>query len=123
MIRGITGIALEIVTFVWRGITLVPPVFLFAAYPLIDGVMGGPFAKGDQRRMAAHCGGIASILFGFPPIHRASHRGGGGCVLGGRLYTFILGVLLVSLGFKLRSWGHDLTCRRCAFRFRHIEAN
>jgi len=37
VIRGILGIAIGLITFVWPGITLTALVFLFAGYALVDG--------------------------------------------------------------------------------------
>jgi uncharacterized membrane protein HdeD (DUF308 family) len=169
VIRGIAGIALGILTFVWPGITLVALVLLFGAYSLIDGVMS---LIGAVRAAEAHerwgvlvleglvgiataaitvlwpgitaialvyviaawalitgaleigaairlrkvisgewlliVGGIASILFGFLLI-MAPVIGAVVVALWVGAYTFIFGVLLVALGFKLRSWGHDFT--------------
>ena len=39
VIRGILGILVGILTFVWPGITLLALVFLFAGYALVDGVV------------------------------------------------------------------------------------
>jgi uncharacterized membrane protein HdeD (DUF308 family) len=39
VIRGILGIVVGLMTFLWPGITLVALVFLFAGYALVDGVM------------------------------------------------------------------------------------
>jgi uncharacterized membrane protein HdeD (DUF308 family) len=168
VIRGIAGIALGILTFVWPGITLVALVLLFGAYSLIDGVMS---LIGAVRAAEAHerwgvlvleglvgiaaaaitvlwpaitaialvyviaawavitgaleigagirlrkvisgewlliVGGIASVLFGFLLI-MAPVIGAVVIALWVGAYAFIFGVLLVALGFKLRSWGHDL---------------
>ena len=169
VIRGIAGIVLGILTFVWPGITLVALVFLFGAYALIDGVMS---LVGAVRAAEAHerwgvlvlegivgiaaaavtvlwpaittialvfviaawavitgaleigaaihlqkaisgewlliVAGIASVLFGIllvivPAI------GAVVIALWVGAYAFIFGILMVALGFKLRSWGHDLT--------------
>ena len=39
VIRGILGIVIGLITFMWPGITLMAMVFLFAAYALVDGVV------------------------------------------------------------------------------------
>ena len=39
VIRGILGILVGLITFVWPGITLMALVFLFAGYALVEGVV------------------------------------------------------------------------------------
>src|SRR5438477_12277677 len=39
VIRGILGIVIGLITFVWPGITLTALVFLFAGYALVDGAV------------------------------------------------------------------------------------
>ncbi len=39
MIRGILGIVVGLMTFLWPGITLLALVFLFAGYALVDGIV------------------------------------------------------------------------------------
>jgi uncharacterized membrane protein HdeD (DUF308 family) len=51
VIRGLLGITVGIVTFIWPGITLAALVFLFAGYALIDGIMS---LTGAIRAVQAH---------------------------------------------------------------------
>jgi uncharacterized membrane protein HdeD (DUF308 family) len=51
VLRGLLGIALGVVTFLWPGITFVALVFLFAGYALMDGVLS---VIGAVRAMEAH---------------------------------------------------------------------
>src|ERR1700734_3464503 len=39
VIRGLLGVGLGVITFIWPGITLASLVILFGAYALVDGVM------------------------------------------------------------------------------------
>jgi uncharacterized membrane protein HdeD (DUF308 family) len=51
VIRGVLGILVGILTFIWPGITLAALVFLFAGYSLVDGAMS---IAGAVRSAAAH---------------------------------------------------------------------
>lgn len=56
VIRGILGIAIGLVTFLWPGITLIALVFLFAGYALVDGALsltGAVHAAQSHERWAA----------------------------------------------------------------------
>ena len=56
VIRGILGIVIGLITFVWPGITLMALVFLFAGYALVDGVVslaGAAHAAQAHERWAA----------------------------------------------------------------------
>jgi|SRR5581483_9391540 len=56
VIRGILGIAVGLMTFLWPGITLMALVFLFAGYALVDGVVslaGAAHAAQAHERWAA----------------------------------------------------------------------
>jgi uncharacterized membrane protein HdeD (DUF308 family) len=65
VIRGLLGISVGILTFIWPGITLAALVFLFAGYAFVDGVVS---IAGAIRAVQAHerwgallLGGIAGI--------------------------------------------------------------
>lgn len=56
MIRGILGIVIGLITFLWPGITLIVLVFLFAGYALVDGIVsltGAVHAVQAHERWAA----------------------------------------------------------------------
>src|SRR5579871_1133610 len=56
VIRGILGIAIGLITFVWPGITLIALVFLFAGYAFVDGIVslaGAVHAAQAHERWAA----------------------------------------------------------------------
>jgi uncharacterized membrane protein HdeD (DUF308 family) len=77
VLRGVLGILVGILTFVWPGITLTALVFLFGAYALVDGVVSiaGVIraAESHERWGALLIEGIAGILAAavtvlWPPI-------------------------------------------------------
>jgi uncharacterized membrane protein HdeD (DUF308 family) len=168
VIRGILGILVGVLTFVWPGITLAALVFLFAGYALVDGALN---IAGAVRAVAAHerwgslllagifgiaagvltvvwpaitalalvyiiagwaivtgtleivaavrlrryisgewllaLSGIASVLFG---VLVAAVPAAGALVIAiwFGAYAFVYGVMLVALGFRLRSWARGL---------------
>lgn len=56
MIRGVLGIVVGLMTFLWPGITLIALVLLFAAYALVDGMVnlaGAAHAVQAHERWAA----------------------------------------------------------------------
>ena len=77
VLRGVLGILVGILTFVWPGITLTALVFLFGAYALVDGVVSiaGAIraAESHERWGALLIEGIVGILAAaftvlWPPI-------------------------------------------------------
>jgi uncharacterized membrane protein HdeD (DUF308 family) len=61
VVRGLIGIALGIITFLWPAITLSTLVLLFAAYAILDGIVA--FAGATQARRAREQSG-ALVLEG-----------------------------------------------------------
>jgi uncharacterized membrane protein HdeD (DUF308 family) len=69
VLRGVLGIILGVITFVWPGITLTALVFLFAGYALLDGALSlaGALraAEAHERWGALLFEGIVGILAAF----------------------------------------------------------
>jgi uncharacterized membrane protein HdeD (DUF308 family) len=69
VLRGLLGIGLGVITFVWPGITLASLVILFGIYAFIDGVLAGIAAvralERHERWGALLIEGIAGILTGI----------------------------------------------------------
>lgn len=164
VIRGMLGILVGVITFVWPGITFSALVFLFAAYALVDGVMsisGAVHAAHAHERWAVLLiegilgivaasvtvlwpaitaltlifviaawaiatgiaeivaavrlrkyisgewllvlSGVASIVFGVL-VALAPVAGALAIALWFGAYTFVFGILLMVLGFRLRTW-------------------
>src|SRR5918911_1894682 len=66
-LRGLAAILFGILAFAWPGMTLAVLVLLFAAYALVDGVLGlvAAFRGGAQHRVAMAIEGVVSILAGI----------------------------------------------------------
>jgi uncharacterized membrane protein HdeD (DUF308 family) len=111
VLEGLVGIAAAAITVLWPGITAIALVYVIAAWALITGALEIGAAIRLRKVISGEwlliVGGIASILFGFLLI-MAPVIGAVVVALWVGAYTFIFGVLLVALGFKLRSWEHDL---------------
>lgn len=168
MIRGILGIVIGLITFLWPGITLVALVFLFAGYALVDGVVslaGAAHAAQSHERWAAFLiegllgiaaavitvlwpaitalslvfviaawailtgvaevvaavrvrryisgewllalAGIASVIFGVL-VAVVPLAGALVIAIWFGAYAFVFGVMLLVLGFRLRTWERAL---------------
>jgi uncharacterized membrane protein HdeD (DUF308 family) len=167
-IRGIVGIAVGIVSFLWPGVTLAALVIFFGAYALIDGIVNltgavraaeaherwgvlllegmvgilaavasvlwpaitalafvyiigawailtGVFEIGAAIRIRKYVtgewllaiAGVLSILFGVL-ILAVPLAGALVITLWFGAYAFLFGVVLLSLGLRLRRWRHGL---------------
>jgi uncharacterized membrane protein HdeD (DUF308 family) len=106
--QGIAGIAAGIMTFLWPGITAIALLYLIAAWALVTGAFEIAAAirlrKVIDDEWLLVLSGILSIGLGillmlFPgPGALALVLWIGAC-------AFVSGILLVFLGFRLRSWG------------------
>lgn len=168
VIRGIFGILVGVITFVWPGLSLAALVFLFASYALVDGVVslsGAVYAAQSHERWGAlliegilgilaalitvfwpaitaltlvfviagwaiatgiaeiaaavrlrkyissewllALGGVASIIFGVL-VALVPIAGALVIALWFGAYAFVFGIVLMVLGFRLRSWDRAL---------------
>jgi uncharacterized membrane protein HdeD (DUF308 family) len=108
VLEGIAGVIAGILTLIWPGITAIALLYLIAAWALVTGVLEIATAV-RLRKVLAHewllgLSGILSIAFG---ILLALMPGPGALVLVIWIgaYAFVFGVLLVTLGFRLRGVG------------------
>jgi uncharacterized membrane protein HdeD (DUF308 family) len=107
LLEGIVGIGAGVVTFAWPHITAIALLYVIAAWALITGALEIAAAI-RLRKVIDHewllvLSGVLSIAFGvllamFPGV------GALAVVLWIGAYALIFGVLLVGLGFRLRSW-------------------
>jgi len=105
--EGIAGIAAAVVTAIIPGLTAIALVYLIAAWALVTGALE-IVAAIRLRQYVAHewllaLSGVASLLFGFLAI-LLPLAGAVAIALGIGIYALVFGVLLIGLGFRLRSW-------------------
>jgi uncharacterized membrane protein HdeD (DUF308 family) len=109
LVVGILGIAAGIVTFLWPGITALALLAFIAAWSLLMGIFQIVAAirlrKSIEREWLLGLSGLLSVVFG---VLMLINPGAGALavvwVIGA--YAIIFGVLLIALGFKLRSTTH-----------------
>ncbi|MCU1234698.1 MAG: hypothetical protein JWP63_2665 [Candidatus Solibacter sp.] len=114
VLEGIVGIAAAVITVLWPGITTLALVYVIAAWALFTGVLKVVAAVRLRRYISGEwlliLSGIASIVLGFlmalVPIAGALV-----IALWVGAYWFVLGVLFVALGFRMRSWARGTTAR------------
>jgi uncharacterized membrane protein HdeD (DUF308 family) len=109
--EGIVGIGAGLVTMAWPAITAVWLIYIIAAWAIVTGVFEIAAAiklrKHVQGEWLLALTGIASLIFGVL-IMAAPLAGALVIAIWVGAYAMIFGVLLIALGFRLRSWaqGH-----------------
>jgi len=107
LLEGIVGILAAVVTVLWPGITALALVFVIAAWAIVTGVAEVAAAV-RLRRIIQHewllaLAGVASVVFGVL-IGAMPVVGALVIALWVGAYLLVFGVLLLALGFRLRSW-------------------
>ncbi len=107
LLEGIFGIAAAIITVLWPAITALSLVYIIGAWAMVTGVLEIVAAVRLRRHISGEwlllLGGIASVLFGVLVI-AAPLAGALVIALWFGAYALVFGVILVALGFRLRSW-------------------
>ena len=105
---GVTGIGAGVVTVLWPAITAFALVCLIAAWAIVTGVFEIAAAVRLRRYIEGEwllaLAGIASLVFGVL-IMIAPLAGALVIAVWVGAYALVSGVMLVTLGIKLRSWG------------------
>jgi uncharacterized membrane protein HdeD (DUF308 family) len=105
--EGIAGIGASAVTVVLPGITALVLVYVIAAWAVVTGSLEIMAAMRLRKYISGEwlliLSGVASILFGILAIV-IPLVGALAIALGFGIYAIVFGALLVSLGFRLRSW-------------------
>lgn len=105
VLEGVIGLLAAAVTMIWPSVTLAALIFIIAAWAVITGVVEIAAAVRLRRHVAGEwllgLAGVGSILFGVllfaAPV-------AGAIVLAWWIgaYTFIFGLLMLALAFRLR---------------------
>ena len=109
VLEGVVGIAAAVVTVLWPAITLLALVWIIAAWAVVTGVFEIVAAvrlrRYIQREWLLVLSGIVSVLFG---VIVAALPLAGALVIALWIgaYMLIFGILLLTLGLRLRHWGN-----------------
>jgi uncharacterized membrane protein HdeD (DUF308 family) len=111
LIEGIVGILAAAVTVIWPPITALALVYVIAAWAIVTGVAEIVAAVRLRKHISGEwllaLSGILSVVFGILLV-LAPLAGALVLALWFGAYAFIFGVLLLVLGFRLRSHGKTL---------------
>jgi uncharacterized membrane protein HdeD (DUF308 family) len=107
VLEGLVGIAAAAVTILWPAITALALVYLIAAWAVVTGVFELAAAIRLRKIITGEwmlaLTGIASVIFGILALI-IPLAGALAIAFMFGVYEVIFGVLLISLGFRLRSW-------------------
>jgi uncharacterized membrane protein HdeD (DUF308 family) len=108
VLEGMAGIVASAVAILWPGITAFALVIVIAAWALLTGAFEIAAAIRLRKVIAGEwllaLSGVASIIFGFLMIAFPLAGALAIAYMVG-IYALVFGVLLMALGFRLRSWG------------------
>lgn len=109
LIEGLAGIFAAFVTVLWPVITALALVYIIAAWAIVTGV--SEIAAAVRLRHYIHgewllaLAGVASIVFGVL-VAAMPLAGALVIALWVGAYMLVFGIVLIALGFRLRSWSH-----------------
>jgi uncharacterized membrane protein HdeD (DUF308 family) len=107
VLEGLVGVAAGVVTFLFPAIAGLALVYLVAAWSILTGILEVAAAIRLRREISNEwllaLSGVASVIFG---VLVALMPGAGSLVLIWMLgaYALVFGILLIVLGFRLRTW-------------------
>ena len=114
LVEGLVGIAVGIMTFAWPGLTALVLLYLIASWAFVTGIFEIVAAIRLREEIRGEwllaLSGILSVLFGVALV---IWPGAGALaliwVIGA--YAIAFGVLMIALGFRLRSWSRRESIR------------
>ena len=110
VVSGVLSVALGLLTFFLPGVTAIALLYLIAAWAILVGITEIMTAVRLRKVVTGEwlliVAGVVSLLFGVLLIV-VPGAGAIAVALWIGTYAIMLGVLLVALGFRLRSWGRD----------------
>jgi uncharacterized membrane protein HdeD (DUF308 family) len=117
IVSGVLSIALGVLTFLLPGLTGIVLLYLIAAWAIVTGIAEIMTAVKLRQVITGEwlliVAGVVSVLFG---VFLAAFPGPGALAvtLWIGTYAIVIGILLVALAFRLRSWGHGHAARGTA---------
>jgi uncharacterized membrane protein HdeD (DUF308 family) len=110
LVEGLLGVTVGIVTFAWPGITALALLYLIAAWAIATGIFEIVAAVQLRKEIAGEwllaLTGILSVLLGVALLIRPGAGAVGLAWMIG-FYAIVSGVLLITLGLRLRSWARQ----------------
>ena len=108
LVGGLLGIAAGIATYTWPGLTAMVLLAVIAAWAIMMGIFEVAAAIRLRKQLdgewALILAGLLSVAFGVFLVVRPA-AGALAVVLWIGVYALISGIVLLSLGLRLRSWG------------------
>jgi uncharacterized membrane protein HdeD (DUF308 family) len=111
LLLGIVGVLVGIAAFVWPRLTALLLLYMIAGRALVTGILDIITAirlrKEIEGELLLVLGGLASVLFGLIAFFRPG-AGALAVVSLIAIYAIVVGVILVFLAFRVRSWSKRL---------------
>lgn len=110
LLEGVVGLVAALITVVWPAITVISLLYVVAAWAMITGVLEIAAAVRLRKHVAGEwvlaLGGVLSVAFGvliviFPLAGALAITFWVGA------YCLLFGAVLLTLGFRLRSWSRS----------------
>ena len=112
LLSGLVGIAAGVATFFWPGITGIALLAIIASWAIVTGVIEMVAAfrlrKAIEGEWLLALAGLLGIVFG---VFMVLDPGAGALAVAFYIgaYAFASGIMMIALGFRLRSWGREHT--------------